>query len=146
MDCEALRRYERYWRANRSIEQRLAAMKAAEVNISPRPGDGSQRTGPHDPLCAVDRRMDFGAAHRAEYLANAAVMQAVDEAICAMDDPLEREVLRLRYTDLRYGQQMTWPQVRQALYGGCKVSERTVYALHDRALRHYAAKEPARGA
>lgn len=137
MDCELLRRYERYWRANRSIEQRLLALGAAAVNISPKPGDGSQRTGPHDPLAAVDRRLDFSGAHRAEYEANAAVMRRVDTAISALEDPLEREVLRLRYTDFRHGQQMTWPQVRQALYGGCKVSERTVFSLHDQALRHF---------
>ena len=137
MDCELLRRYGHYWLANRSIEQRLLALEATAMNVSPKPGDGSQRTGPRDPLSAVDRRLDFEAVHRAEYEANTAVMRRVEAAIAALEDPLEREVLRLRYTDLRHGRQMTWPQVRQALYGGCKVSERTVFALHDRALRHF---------
>ena len=45
MEYETLKNYERYWRANRSMEQRILGMFTEETNISPRAGDGSQRGG-----------------------------------------------------------------------------------------------------
>ena len=45
MEYEKLKNYERYWRANRSIEQRIMAMKSAETSITPQAGDGSQHIG-----------------------------------------------------------------------------------------------------
>ena len=63
-------------------------------------------------------------------------MREVDKAIDSLQDPLEREILRLRYTDFRYGTQMTWTQVKKALYGIISVGERTIYRLHDDAIYH----------
>ena len=64
-------------------------------------------------------------------------MREVDKAINSLQDPLEREVLRLRYTDFRYGQQMSWKQVKEALYGKMSVGKRTIYRLHDDAISHF---------
>ena len=110
-----MKNYERYWRANRSMEQRILDMFAEETNTSPRTGDGSQRGSAHDPMRAVDRRIAYCEEHSEEYRRNLTVMRQVDAAIAALPDPLEREVLRLRYTDFRYGQQMTWPQVKESV-------------------------------
>lgn len=137
MEYEKLKNYERYWRANQSIEQRIMVMKSAETSITPQAGDGSQHTGAHDPMKAVDMRVDWYAAHSEDYAKNLAVMREVDKAIDSMQDPLEREILRLRYTDFRYGQQMSWPQVKDALYGKTNVSRTTVYKLHDDAIYHF---------
>lgn len=137
MKLEDLKNYERYWRANRSMEQRILGMFTQETNISPRAGDGSQRGGARDPMAAVDRRIVFCQKHSAEYRQNLAVMRQVDAAIAVLPDPLEREVLRLRYTDFRHGQQMTWVQVKQALYGPMSVGRMTLYRLHDRAVDHF---------
>lgn len=57
MEYEKLKYYERYWRANQSIEQRIMAMKSAETSITPQAGDGSQHIGAHDPMQSVDKRM-----------------------------------------------------------------------------------------
>lgn len=137
MEYETLKNYERYWRANRSMEQRILGMFTEETNISPRAGDGSQRGGAHDPMAAVDRRIAYCEEHSEEYRENLAVMRQVDAAIAALPDPLEREVLRLRYTDFRHGQQMTWPQVKEALYGKMSVGKRTIYRLHDDAVQSF---------
>ena len=137
MEYETLKNYERYWRANRSMEQRILGMFTEETNISPRAGDGSQRGGAHDPMAAVDRRIAYCEEHSEEYRENLAVMRQVDAAIAALPDPLEREVLRLRYTDFRYGQQMTWPQVVNILYPGKKPDKKTVYSIHDDGVMHF---------
>lgn len=137
MEYEKLKNYERYWRANQSIEQRIMTMKSAETSITPQAGDGSQHIGAHDPMKAVDMRVDWCAAHSEDYAKNLAVMREVDKAIDSLRDPLEREILRLRYTDFRYGQQMSWPQVKDALYGKTNVSRTTVYKLHDDAIYHF---------
>lgn len=136
MEYEKLKNYERYWRANQSIKQRIMAMKSAETSITPQAGDGSQHIGAHDPMKAVDMRVDWCASHSDDYAKNLAVMREVDKAINSLKDPLEREVLRLRYTDFRYGTQMTWTQVKKALYGIISVGERTIYRLHDDAIYH----------
>ena len=139
MTIEDLKSYERYWRANRSIEQRIMTLVAAEVSITPHGGDGSQHMGTHDPMTAVDQRLDYCASRSEEYRKNLAYMRRVDEAIASISDPLEREILRLRYTDFRYGQQMTWPQVRTALYGRTHISNAGMYRLHDAAIQSFAA-------
>lgn len=136
MEYEKLKNYERYWRANQSIKQRIMAMKSAETSITPQAGDGSQHIGAHDPMKAVDMRVDWCASHSEDYAKNLAVMREVDKAIDSLQDPLEREILRLRYTDFRYGTQMTWTQVKKALYGIISVGERTIYRLHDDAIYH----------
>lgn len=136
MEYEKLKNYERYWRANQSIEQRIMAMKSAETSITPQAGDGSQHIGAHDPMKAVDMRVDWCSSHSEEYAKNLAAMREVDKAINSLQDPLEREVLRLRYTDFRYGTKMTWTQVKKALYGIISVGERTIYRLHDDAIYH----------
>lgn len=137
MEYEKLKNYERYWRANQSIEQRIMSMKSAETSITPQAGDGSQHIGAHDPMKAVDMRVDWCASHSDDYAKNLAVMREVDKAINSLQDPLEREILRLRYTDFRYGHQMSWPQVKDALYGKTNVSRTTVYKLHDDAIYHF---------
>lgn len=137
MEYEKLKNYERYWRANRSIEQRIMAMKSAETSITPQAGDGSQHIGAHDPMQSVDKRIDYCASHSEDYAKNLAVMREVDKAINLLQDPLEREILRLRYTDFRYGQQMSWPQVKESLYGKMSVGKMTIYRLHDDGVKHF---------
>lgn len=137
MEYEKLKNYERYWRANQSIEQRIMAMKAAETSITPQAGDGSQHIGAHDPMKAVDMRVDWCDSHNAEYEKNLAEMREVDKAIESLEDPLEREILRLRYTDFRYGKRMSWKQVKEALYGKMSVGKMTIYRLHDDGVKHF---------
>lgn len=137
MQYEKLKNYERYWRANQSIEQRIMSMKSAETSVTPQAGDGSQHMGAHDPMQSVDKRIDYCASHSEEYAQNLAVMHEVDKVIASLKDPLEREILRLRYTDFRYGHQMSWPQVKESLYGKMSVGKMTIYRLHDDGVKHF---------
>lgn len=137
MEYEKLKNYERYWRANQSIEQRIMAMKSAETSITPQAGDGSQHIGAHDPMKAVDMRVDWCASHKAEYEKNLAEMREIDKAIESLEDPLEREILRLRYTDFRYGKRMSWNQVKEMLYGKTEVSKTTMRNIHADAISHF---------
>ena len=101
MTRQDLEQYERFWRANRSIADRLD-----EPEVS-------------------------------DYRANRRFMRAVERAIARVEDPLEREVLRLRYTDFRYDRRMTWPEVTAQLYPGRQPDRKTMYRLHRSALRHF---------
>lgn len=138
MNVEDLRGYEKLWLANHSMEQRVRAMKDAEVCCAPGLPDGPLC----DPMEQVDERLDWCAAHGAEYRRNRAAMARVHQAIDRMEDPLERELLRLRYTDFRFGQHMSWKQVVQILYGPMGVSNSTVYRMHNSALAHFSAVPP----
>ena len=104
MNQTDLLQYERFWRANRSIAERMEEESAPES---------------------------------ADYQANRRFLQAVDKAIAQVADPLEREVLRLRYTDFRYDRRMTWPEVTAQLYPGRQPDRKTMYRLHAAALRHF---------
>ena len=86
---------------------------------------------------SVDKRIDYCASHSEEYAQNLAVMHEVDKVIASLKDPLEREILRLRYTDFRYGHQMSWPQVKESLYGKMSVGKMTIYRLHDDGVKHF---------
>ena len=83
MQYEKLKNYERYWRANQSIEQRIMSMKSAETSVTPQAGDGSQHMGAHDPMQSVDKRIDYCASHSEEYAQNLAVMHEVDKVIAS---------------------------------------------------------------
>ena len=65
MEYEKLKNYERYWRANQSIEQRIMAMKSAETSITPQAGDGSQHIGAHDPMKVSRYAQLIGVHHTA---------------------------------------------------------------------------------
>lgn len=107
MNRQDLEQYERFWRANRSIEDRTDEDEAE-----------------------ADR----------DYQTNRRFLRAVDRAIARVEDPLEREVLRLRYTDFRLGRRMTWPEVTAQLYPGRRPDRKTMYRLHNAALRHFEQK------
>lgn len=107
MNRQDLEQYERFWRANRSIEDRTDEDEAE-----------------------ADR----------DYQTNRRFLRSVDRAIARVEDPLEREVLRLRYTDFRLGRRMTWPEVTAQLYPGRRPDRKTMYRLHNAALRHFEQK------
>ena len=107
MNRRDLEQYERFWRDNRSIEDRTDEDEAE-----------------------ADR----------DYQTNRRFLRSVDRAIARVEDPLEREVLRLRYTDFRYDRRMTWPEVTAQLYPGRQPDRKTMYRLHRSALRHFEEK------
>ena len=111
-------------------------MKSEEQFPAMRAGDGSQHTGVGDRLTgAVLRRMDYEERIRPLIEANLREMEKIEEAISQIQDPMEREVLRLRYIDGACWKPMPWSEVALQIYGDnderCLMA---TYRLHSRAL------------
>lgn len=63
-------------------------------------------------------------------------MDYIEDSIDSMEDPMQREVLRLRYLDGEYCKPMPWQQVSEYIYGDSDEKDlRAVYRLHKRALQ-----------
>lgn len=134
-----LQQYLQLQQVNRNMEAYLQAMKDAELR--PLPAGGPLR----DPMTRVDARLDWWDAHTREYEENRAAMRRVERALAAMDDPLERLLLRLRYTDDSRGRQLTWPEVTERVYGRKCPCLSTVHRHHRQALAHFAGRKEAAG-
>lgn len=122
------------------IENRLERLERLrnEAKIPAiRQGDGSQRTpGSGDRMeRAIIRYMEYEEKIKPQIESTRKEMDAIEDAIDAVGDPLEREVLRLRYTDGEGCRLMPWRIVAMRLFGDD--DERHIlatYRLHGRAL------------
>lgn len=126
-------------RENRNRLERLERLKNEELIPASRMGDGSQHTGGNSDRMAnaVIRRMEYEEEIRPILEANRAEMRRIDAAINSLENPLEREVLRLRYTDSDYSRLMPWRDVAIAIYGDDDEGQmQAVYRLHGRALQN----------
>ena len=85
---------------------------------------------------AVERYMEYEREIRPVLAANRREMDAVRAAVEALSDPMEREVLRLRYLDTNGCRLMRWRDVALAIYGDD--DEKDVLSarrIHDSAIR-----------
>lgn len=78
-------------------------------------------------------------------------MQAIESAVAALKNPLEREVIRLRYLspsiDPQTGQQSirhtTWSEIAFLLYAECDIAaQKRAIRLHNKAITHLTAHWP----
>lgn len=101
MTKERLLRYRSLRMENENQLERLARMKSGELFPAIREGEGAQHTGTAgDRLTdAVIRRMEYEERIRPLIEANLREMGEIEAAIGRIQDPMEREVLRLRYLD-----------------------------------------------
>ena len=85
---------------------------------------------------AIIRYMEYEDKIR-PYLAQAdAELKYIDDAIDSINDPLEREVLRLRYTDGEYGRLMPWKEVSLKIFGDDDDKHiLATYRLHGKAIQ-----------
>lgn len=121
-----------------NLYERLARLQSAEQFPSSPDGNsggGSSQPNPHRQENAIIRRI----AHEEKMAARIAGIQAemdeIDDAVDSLRDPLEREVLRLRYMDGENNRHMKWTEVAAQIYGDD--DEQHVLAahrLHGRAL------------
>lgn len=84
---------------------------------------------------AIIRAMEYEEAIGPMIDANRLEMQAIEDAIDSLPDPMEREILRLRYIDGDFCRHMPWKDVALNLFGGN--DERHIlatYRLHGKAL------------
>ena len=118
--------------------ERLARMRNDAEIPAMREGDGSKHSsGSSDRMVtAVINRMAYEEKIAPKVKENLREMRALEMAVASLEDPLEREVLRLRYMDSFGWRPMPWGEVALKIYGDNDEKQRiAVYRLHGRALQ-----------
>ena len=119
MTKERLARYISLRRENENQLERLARMRNEEKIPAIRESDGSQHTsGGSDRMAnAIIRRMEYEERVMPQIDGNLKEMEYIEGAINSLPDPMEREVLRLRYIDGSTWRHLPWGEVALRLYG-----------------------------
>lgn len=101
-----------------NLEERLERLKSEETIPPMRPGNGSKPTGGTGDRQerAIIRRMEFEERHGPEMEAKRKELRYIEESINAVPDPMERMVLRIRYTESETAKPMLWKNVAFAIY------------------------------
>lgn len=118
------------------------ARKSAEAQFPPqKQGNESQHqpgTGDRRERGIIDYIMD-GDDAEAQIKAIEAEKAALEKAVAALPDPMERLVLRRRYFDSNSGRRVTWPAVAKKIYGKDEEKYRkAAQRLHNSAIEHLA--------
>ena len=124
---------------NENRMERLARLKNEAEIPAIRPSDGSQHMpGGNGRLeRAIVRAMAYKERIKPLIEANRREMETIESAIAALPDPMEREVLRLRYIDGKNCKLMPWRDIAIVLYGENDEAQiRAVFRLHGKALQH----------
>ena len=91
---------------------------------------------------AVIRYMEYEERVRPLIEANRQEMEAIEEAVNRLADPMEREILRLRYIDGDGCRQTEWRDIAVKIYGDAGEAQiRSVFRLHGKALEHIRSAE-----
>ena len=119
------------------LVDRLEHLKSEETMPGMRPGNGSKPTGGTGDRQerSIIRRMEFEERHSVDIAAKQAELRYIEDAIKAVEDPMERMVLRIRYTESENAKPMPWRDVAIAIYkDGSDSKMLAIYRLHGRAL------------
>ena len=120
------------------LEERLEHLKSEETLPPTRPGNGSKPTGGTGDRQerSIIRRMEYEERHGAEIDAKRNELRYIENSIKAVADPMERMVLRIRYTESENAKPMPWRDVAMAIYKDNSDSKMlATYRLLDRALK-----------
>lgn len=135
-----LKRYLSLQRQIDNREDRLTELANAACLPAMPESDGSKRTpGRSDRMAnATVRYMEYKEKVTPKIIAYKAAMQTIEDAVYAIDDPLEQEVLILRYLEGSEGYRlMKWRDVALAMYhSDDEADEQRVKRLHGVALLH----------
>ena len=134
---ERLARYISLKKENENRLERLARMCSNAELPALQQGDGSKGSGSSmDRMArAVEKCMEYEAQIRPLIEANRREMAVIEDAVAALKDPLEREVLRLRYMDSFGVRMMRWKDVAMVIYGDdSQASVQSCLRLHVRAF------------
>lgn len=114
-----LMRYSRLKKENENRAETLARMKAAAQFAPSGEPDGSQHTtGDGQRMArAVENYLEYEEQMRPLMEKNRTEMLRIEQAVDALPDPLEREVLRLRYLDGDAWRLPKWRDVAMKIYG-----------------------------
>lgn len=122
---------------NENRLERLARLKNNAELPAMRASDGSQHTGSSGDRMAraVEAYLEYEDQIRPQIEANQREMAAIRAMVEALQDPMEREVLRLRYLDGETFRLAGWKSVAAKLYGGDDESlVRACMRLHKKAI------------
>ena len=117
--------------------ERLERLKNEAKIPAIRRGEGSHRNQYKNGKMerAIIRAMEYEEAIGPMIDANRLEMHAIENAIDSLPDPMEREILRLRYIDGDFCRHMPWKDVAFHLFGNNDDRHMlAVYRLHGRAL------------
>lgn len=121
-----------------NLEERLERLKSEEQLPPMRQGNGSKPTGGTGDRQerAVIRRMEYEERHGPEMEAKRNELRYIDDSINAVPDPMERMVLRIRYTDSETAKPTPWRDVAIAIYKDDSDSKMlATYRLLDKAVK-----------
>lgn len=118
MTKERLQRYISIKKENENRLERLARMKSNAELPPIRESDGSQHSGSSGDRMAqaVEAYMEYQEQIKPLLEANQRELAAIEQSVAALADPLEREVLRLRYMDGEHCRMLSWREVALAVY------------------------------
>lgn len=134
-------RLENYPKLKTEVErlcERIARMKSSEKFRSMTEGDGSQhQPGKGDQLeRAILRRMEYEEKMEPIISTSRREMEAIERAINSLADPMERDVLRARYTEGEHYKPLPWRDVALSLYHNDEEKHlQAAFRLHNKALR-----------
>ena len=120
-----------------NLEERLERLKSEETLPAMRPSNGSKPTGGTGDRQerSIIRRMEYEERHGPEIDAKRNELRYIEDSINTVADPMERMVLRIRYTESENAKPMPWRAVAMAIYKDDSDSKMlAIYRLHGRAL------------
>lgn len=122
-----------------NLEDRLERLKSEETLPAMRPSNGSKPTGGTGDRQerSIIRRMEYEERYMEEILAKRNELRDIECLINDVPDPMERMVLRIRYTDSETAKPTPWRAVAMAIYKDDSDSKMlAIYRLHGRALKN----------
>ena len=116
---ERLARYISLKKENENRLERLARMKSNAEMPAQKDPDGSRHTGSGGECMAraIEAYVAYEELIGPLVEANRREMAEIEAAVAALPDPLEREVLRLRYMDGEHCRMLSWREVAWGMYG-----------------------------
>jgi hypothetical protein len=117
---------------------RLEILRSEETLPPMRQGDGSKMTaGTGDRQeRAILRRMEYEERIAPTIAANKQEIKALDAAVLALPDPLEREVITIHYIEVDGYKPLPWREVAIAMFGDDSDAKLlAVHRLHGKALQ-----------
>lgn len=135
---QRLKRYPGIKMETEKILAKLEMLRSEETMPPMRQGDESKRTaGSGDRQeRAIIRRMEYEERNAPKLAANQQEIKAIDAAVAALDDPLEREVITIHYIDVDAYKPLPWRDVAFEIYGDDSETKLlAVHRLHSKALR-----------
>lgn len=110
-------------------QERLPAMKESDSSKPSSSGTGDRMER------AIIRRIEYEDRVMPQVEAAMAEMQMIEDAIHSLPNPMEREVLRLRYMEGSHIRHLPWRDIAMRLYGDDDRRHiEATYRLHSRAL------------